>query len=94
MAVITSTSNIGGTAFTTARKAYICVEAGASNNYSVAVAILAKTVDTGTGENAQGAVSPIILSNAVLYDGMLTNCDSTAKTALGITTFGQYAVLK
>lgn len=94
MAVITSTANIGGTAFTTARKAYVCVEAGASNNYSVAVAILAKTVDTGTGVNAKGAVAPIILSNAVLYDGMLTNCDSTAKTALSITTFGQYAVLK
>lgn len=94
MAVITSTSNIGGTAFTTARKAYVCVEAGASNNYSVAVAILAKTVDTGTGVNAKGAVAPIILSNAVLYDGMLTNCDSTAKSALSITTFGQYAVLK
>lgn len=94
MAVITATTNIGGTAFTTARLAYCCVEAGTSNGYSVAVAILAKTVDTGTGVNAKGAVAPIILSNAVLYDGMLVNCDSTAKTALSITTFGQYAVLK
>jgi hypothetical protein len=94
MAVITSTANIGGTAFTVARKAYVCVEAGASNNYSVAVAILAKSVDTGSGVNAQGANAPIILSNAVLYDGMLVNCDSTAKTALAITTFGQYAVMK
>ena len=94
MAVITATTNIGSTAFTVARKAYVCVEAGASNGYSVAVAILAKSVDTGTGVNAQGAVSPIILSNAVLYSGMLTNLDSTAITALGVVSFGQYAVLK
>lgn len=94
MAVITSTSNIGGTAFTVARKAYCNVEAGASNNYSVAVAILAKTVDTGTGVNAQGAVAPIILSNAILYEGTLTNLDSTAKSALSVTSFGLYAVMK
>jgi hypothetical protein len=77
-----------------ARKAYVCVEAGASNGFSVAVAMLAKSVDTGTGVNAQGAVSPIIISNAVLYTGMLTNCDAAAITALGIVAFGQYSVMK
>lgn len=95
MAAITVTTATGGTSFTTARKAYVCVEAGTGTNYySDAVAILAKTVDTGTGVNAQGAVSPIILSNAVLYEGMLTNLDTAAKTALGVTSFGQFAVLK
>lgn len=94
MAAVTVTTATGGTSFTTARKAYVCVEAGTTNGYSVAVAILAKTVDTGTGVNSQGAVAPIILSNAVLYEGMLTNLDSAAKTALGVTSFGQYAVLK
>jgi hypothetical protein len=94
MAVITSTANIGSTAFTVARKAYVCVEAGASNGFSVAVAMLAKSVDTGTGVNAQGAVSPIIISNAVLYTGMLTNCDAAAITALGIVAFGQYSAMK
>lgn len=95
MAKITFTTAIGGTAFTTARKAYVKVEGGdSSNSYSDAVAILAKSVDTGTGVNAQGAVSPIILSNAILYEGMLTNLDAAAKTDLSVTSFGQYAVLK
>lgn len=95
MAVLTSTTNIGGTAFTVARKAHIKVEAGDNTNgYSDAVAILAKSVDTGIGVNAQGAVAPVILSNAVLYAGMLVNFDAAAKTDLGASTFGQYAVLK
>lgn len=94
MAVITSTSNIGGTAFTVARKAFVCVEAGASNNFSVAIGLLAKGVDTGSGVHAQGAVAPMILSNAVLYQGLLDNLDSTAVSALSITSIGQFAVLK
>lgn len=94
MAAVTVTTATGGTSFTVARKAYVCVEAGASNGYSVAVAMLAKSVDTGTGVNAQGAVAPIIISNAVLYTGMLTNCDAAAITALGIVAFGQYSVMK
>lgn len=95
MAVMTSTANIGGTAFTVARKAHVKVEAGdSSNNYSDAVAILAKSVDTGTGVNAQGAVAPVILSNAVLYAGMLVNLDAAAKVDIGGAAFGQYYVLK
>ena len=89
-AKISFTTAVGAVAFTTALKAYVAVEAGASNNYSVCVAILEKSVDTGTGENSQGAWAPIILGNAVLYTGMLTNCDSTARTAIGMSTFGQY----
>lgn len=95
MAVMTSTANIGGTAFTVARKAHVKVEAGDNTNaYSDAVAILAKSVDTGTGVNAQGAVAPVILSNAVLYAGMLVNLDAAAKVDIGGAAFGQYYVLK
>lgn len=90
-AKITATAAIGGTAFTTARKAYVCVEAGdSSNNYSDAIGILEKSVDTGTGENAKGAVATMILGNCVLYDGLLTNVDAAAKTDLSASTFGQY----
>jgi len=94
MAKITFTTVIGGTAFTVARKAYVAVEAGGSNNYSVAVGILAKGVDTGKGQNAQGAGSGLLLSNAVLYAGLCENLDSTAVTALSVTSIGQFAVLK
>jgi hypothetical protein len=95
MAAITYTTASGGTSFTTARKAHVKVEAGdSSNNYSDAVAILAKSVDTGTGVNAQGAVAPVILSNAVLYEGMLTNLDAAAKVDIGGASFGQFYILK
>jgi len=62
----------------------------------VAVGILEYSVDTGIGENAQGATGVLIVSNAILYAGMLLNLDSNAKTDLGIATInvvGQYIIL-
>jgi len=91
MAKITATTNIGGVAFETGNYAYVCVEAGTSgNNYSDAVGVLEKTVDTGTGSSAAGAVATLILKNAVLYSGMLGNVDSAARTDLSASTFGQF----
>jgi len=95
MAMMTTTAAIGGTAFTVARKAHVKVEAGdSSNNYSDAIGILAVSRNTGTGVNAQGANAPIILSNAILYAGMLINLDAAAKVDIGGAAFGQYYVLK
>jgi hypothetical protein len=94
-AKITATAAIGGTAFTVARKAYVCVEAGDNtNNYSDAVAILEKTVDTGTGENSQGAVADVIYGNCLLYEGLLTNLDSAAKTDLSASSKGQLLMIR
>ena len=94
-AKITATTNIGSTAFTTARKAYIAVEAGgASNNYSDCVGILEKTVHTGVGVNAKGAVATLIWGNCVLYEGMLTNIDAAAKTDISASSFGQYLMIR
>lgn len=91
MAKITFTSAIGGTAFTIARKAYICVEAGDNtNNYSDCVGILENSIETGTGKNSKGGLGSLILGNAVLYEGLLTNVDSAAKTDLGASSFGQF----
>ena len=94
-AKITATTNIGGTAFTTARKAYVCVEAGTAGNlYSDCVGILEKTVDTGLGINAKGAVATLIWGNCVLYEGMLTNIDAAAKTDISASSFGQYLMIR
>lgn len=94
-AKITFTTVIGGTAYTTARYAYVCVEAGDNtNNYSDCVGVLEKSVDTGTGADAKGAVATMILGNAVLYEGLMTNLDSAAKTDLSMTSFGQYVYMK
>ena len=94
-AKITFTTAIGGTAFTTARKAYVCVEAGdSSNNYSDAVGILEKSVDTGTGEDAKGALATMIIGNAVLYTGMLKNIDAAARTDLSAAVIGQFTYMR
>lgn len=88
-AKITVTTNYGGTSFTTARFAYLAVE-----GYTTCVGILEKTVDTGTGTSAKGAIATMILGNCVLYSGMLTNFDSAAKTDLSAGTFGQYTYIR
>jgi hypothetical protein len=94
-AKITTTTNYGGTSFTVARKAHIKIEAGdSSNNYSDCVGILMKAVDTGTGVNAKGAVAQIVLSNALLYNGMLVNVDAAARTDISASVKGQYLLLK
>ena len=94
-AKITATTNIGGVAFTTARKAYVCVEAGdSSNNYSDGVGILEKSVDTGTGVNAKGAIATMILGNCVIYTGMLTNVDAAFRTDVSAATFGIYTYIR
>jgi hypothetical protein len=94
-AVITFTTAIGGTAFTTARFAYLAIEAGnSSNNYSDGVMILEKSVDTGIGVNAQGALATGIIGNCVLYTGMLTNVDAAFRTDVSASTFGNYTYIR
>ena len=95
MAKITATTAIGGTAFTTARFAYVCVEGGDStNNYSDAVGILEKAVDAGTGSTAKGALATMIIGNAVLYSGMITNIDAAARTDISATVLGQFTYMR
>ena len=88
-AVITFTTATGATAFTTARFAYIAVE-----GYDTCVGILEKSVDTGTGVNAKGALATMIIGNCVLYNGMLTNVDSAARTNISASTYGQYIYIR
>lgn len=89
MAAITVTTATGGTSFTTARFAYIVCE-----GYDTCDGILMKSVDTGTGINAKGALASIILSNAILYNGMLLNVDSNARADISASVNGQYLVIK
>ena len=90
MAKITITTQTGGTSFTTARFAYINVEGA-----KTAKGILERTVDTGVGSTAKGALGVILVANAVLYTGMLNNLDTNAKSDLAnVATFGRYTILK
>lgn len=56
--------------------------------------ILDKDVDTGVGEVAQGAITPVLISNAILYTNSLVNFDAAAATALGTVDDGQHTILK
>lgn len=95
MAVITVTVSVSGS-FTIAQSAAIHVECGAdnTNGYSDCAGILANTVDTGTGEKAKGAVAPMVLSNAILYEGCCEGLDAAAKTDISATSNGNLLVIK
>jgi len=86
--VITVTSNLAST-YTVAGFAYVMVK-----GYDVCKGILKKTVDTGTGSNAKGAVCDLVVSNAILYSGALVNVDAAALVDLSATAVGQYTILK
>lgn len=91
---VTATTNITND-MTTAHNGYACVEGGDNtNNYSDAVGILEKTVDTGNDANAAGAVATLILGNCVLYTGMLTDLDAAAATDISSATFGNYTYIR
>jgi len=83
MAKITVTTAVGVTSFTTARFAYVACE-----GYATAAGILEKSVDTGKGADAAGALATMIIGNCILYSGRLTNCDATAISALSMTAYG------
>ena len=90
------TTTVGGSAtFATSEEAYLAHEAGVSgNNYSDCVGLLARAVETGTGEKAQGGIGQLIISNALLYTGMLVNFDAAAVTDVGSSTYGQFTLMK
>ncbi len=88
MATITVTTQTGSD-FTTARFAYLAIQGA-----DTCSGILEKSVDTGEGANAKGALATLILGNAMLYTGMLTNFDSAAISDLSSGSFGQYTELK
>ena len=95
MAIITVTATVSGS-FTVAQSAAIHVECGAdnTNGYSDCAGLLANTVDTGTGEHAQGALAAMILSNAILYEGCCEGLDAAAKTDISASSNGNLLVIK
>lgn len=102
-AVITFTT-AANVAQDVAKYAVAFLETDTSAHYTKAAAILMHTVDTGVGVNAKGAQGVAILSNAVLYKGLLTNylsgaspASTTVLTDFGATfavEHGQFLLLK
>lgn len=96
MAIISVTNTPSGATFTVANYACLFHEAGAdnTNTWSDCVGILGTTVETGTGENAKGGIGDLIISNCMLYNGLLTNVDAAARTDIGASVDGQFLILK
>jgi hypothetical protein len=92
-AAITYTGTVS-VSHTVAHNAHIFIDTENANTYSKGHGILEYAVDTGVGENAAGGLGVLIMSNAILYSGMLYNCDDAAVTDLSITEDGNYSILK
>lgn len=92
-AVITATNDVT-TGITVANNGAIAIQTYATAPFVKAVGFLFGGVDTGTGENAAGAQGVIVLSNAMLYKGLVFNYDSEVKTDLGNIETGQFICLK
>lgn len=80
---------------TTAKLANVFVKSnGALTPFSEAMFILDADIDSGTGEFAVGALTSVVLSNAVLYAASLIGCDAAAKVDLGSVDDGRFTILK
>lgn len=77
-----------------ADNANIYHKAGSSGKYSDAVWINDQDVFTGEGEDAKGANTSVVISNAILYAGALIGYDAAAATALSTTDDGAHVILK
>ena len=78
---------------TVAKGSYCFVKAG-TTPFSIAKYILDKDVNTGVGENANGALASVVISNAIVYTSSLVNATSEAITSLGAVTDGVHTILK
>lgn len=82
---------------TVANEAYVHVQqSDSSAPFSEAVYVLDQDIDTGVGENAAGALTSVVVSNAILYKAMLDgiNGEADAYTDLGAVTDGRFVILK
>ena len=73
---------------------YVKSAAEASTPFAGAKFILDADIDTGTGEFAVGALTSVVLSNAILYTASLIGLDAAAKTDLGSVDDGRFTILK
>jgi hypothetical protein len=79
---------------TVANGGMIFIQTQTGTPWTNAIGILVEGVDTGEGADAVGAQGTIVISNAMLYKGLLPNYDAGALTDLSGIISGQYLVLK
>ena len=70
------------------------IKTGTSTPFSTAKYILDKDIFTGEGEDALGAETSVVISNAMLYTASLINMDTAAITAMSAVADGMHTILK
>jgi len=95
-AQITFTTSITNYAnFTTEYYGNVYVKGGDSSTpFTKAACIIDADVDSGIGEFAVGALTSIVISNAVLYTASLIGLDAAAIVDLGSVDDGRFTILK
>lgn len=71
-----------------------CKGGDSSTPFTKAEYILDKDIDTGVDVLAKGAITSVVVSNAVLYKANLVGYDSAAATDLGTSEDGRFVILK
>ena len=95
-AKITVSTGVGtGANFAPGRNGNVYVKGGDdSSPFTKAKYIIDKDIDTGVGVYAKGALTSVVISNAILYTASLVGMDSAAVTDMSIVTDGRFTVLK
>lgn len=91
---ITFTTATSVATFTVARFANIYVKTHASTPFTNAVYVLDKDIFTGTGADAKGASTSVVISNAILYTASLIDFDTAAATDMSTITDGAHTIFK
>jgi hypothetical protein len=93
-AVVTATNDVTA-AITVANGGMVFIQTDASTPFSTAAGILTTGVDTGYGEEADGGQGVVVLSNAILYKGLIPNLDAGGLADLTwATEDGQFLILR
>jgi hypothetical protein len=95
-AKISVTTGVGtGANFAPGRNGNVYLKGGdTSTPFTKAEYILDKDIDTGTGEYAKGAITSVVVSNAILYTNSLIGLDDAAETDLSTVEDGRFTILK
>lgn len=96
LATLTFTA-ITTTAMTVANSAFVHVKSAAADPFTKAVYLLDQDTDTGTGEDALGALSSVVVSNAIVYKAVIDGINGETAayvTDMGGVADGRFVILK
>lgn len=88
---------VASAVFTVAGGGYVIAKAAAAAPFSTAVYVLDQDVDSGVGADAAGALTSVVVSNAILYKAVLDGINGETAgytTDMGGVADGRFVILK